>query len=63
MDLFKCQDPDGKELRVLMFNLFMPSGLFYINYLDWFISKRRDTWLIFITTILHKTNPVFNETV
>ena len=33
------------------FNPFMPSGLFYYNSLDRFISNRRSVWLVLMITI------------
>ena len=37
-------------------NRFMLSGIFYINYLEWFISNIRSVWLVFTDTIF----PVLN---
>ena len=38
------------------FNPFMPSVLFYLNYLDGSISGRRVAWLVFIITMFSRTS-------
>ena len=34
--------------KVKLFNPFLPNGLFYLNYLDQFVSSLRGVWSVFI---------------
>ena len=45
-------------------NPFLPSGLFYVNYFDQFISNIRSVWLVFIFTMFYSNScPIKKQTV
>ena len=50
----ECENISQSYYKILLLNQCMPNGLFYLNYLDRSISKRRGVWLLFVVTMFYK---------
>ena len=56
---FHSEDTIRHKL-VSLHNLFMPSGFFCFNSLDWSISNRKGVWLMSIITMFFIEIPIIN---
>ena len=58
--LFTCQNIAMTFIEPSFTNPFMPSGLFYHNTLDQYISKKIGVWVFLLLPCFIKKNPVLN---